>query len=120
VEVLEDDCLRIAGLADAALRDKMKTYRDLLAARAERLKGGARRYLPDSFWDEGAWGRMTRQEMESALILEAFKAHLGKATEEESRRLALLPSAQAPRQGGYRRPGDDGGGDGLRPRDSGR
>lgn len=100
VKTFEDDCLRIAALSDSALRDKMKTYRYLLAARSERAQDGSGKNLPESFWDEGVWGRMTREEMESTLILETFKAHLGKTTEEEVCRLSLLPSSQTRCQGG--------------------
>jgi hypothetical protein len=100
VQAFEDDCMRIANLSDSALRDKMKTYRHLLAARSERAKDGSGENLPESFWDEGAWDRMTREEMKSTLVLETFKAYLGKTTEEEACRLSLLPSSQTPCPGG--------------------
>jgi hypothetical protein len=100
VATLEDACLRISNLTEAQLREKMQAYRSVLIARAERLNGGARKSLPESFWDDGWWARMTREEMESVLVLETFKAFLGRTPEVEVRNLVSLPAAQPPRQGG--------------------
>jgi hypothetical protein len=80
VKVFENDCLKIAGLSDAAMRDKMKSYRQLLATQGEKLNGGARKHLPDAFWSESYWEGLSREEMESALVLESLKAQLGKST----------------------------------------
>jgi hypothetical protein len=99
-KTLEDACLRIARLSDDQIRQKISVYRSLLAARGERLAGGARKHLPESFWDDDLWARMTRGEMESALLLETLKSYLGKISEAEARELALLPPLQAPQQGG--------------------
>jgi hypothetical protein len=80
VQVFENDCLKIAGLSDAAMREKMKSYRELLATQGEKLNGGARKHLPDAFWTDSYWEGLNRQEMESALVLETLKAHLGKSS----------------------------------------
>ena len=69
VATLEDACLRISNLTEAQLREKMQTYQSVLIARTERLNGGAPQRLPESFWDDGWWARMTREEMESVLVL---------------------------------------------------
>jgi hypothetical protein len=99
VKTLEEDCLKIADFSDAALRDQMKSYRQLLASRAEELAGGARRHLPEAFHSDGYWRGLTREEMESALVLETLKAHLGKSPA-EARALTFLPASQPPQQGG--------------------
>ncbi len=100
VKTLEDACGRIANLTDAALRDKMKTYRQLLAARGESLEGGARRHLPEAFYSDDYWQGLKREEMESILVLETLKAYLGRSPESDWRDLVMLPSPQAFHQGG--------------------
>lgn len=100
VKTLEEACQRIATLSEAQIRDKIRAYRNLLEARGDKLNGGARKNLPEVFWDDGHWARMSREEMESVLVLETLKVHLGRAPEEEARRLVMLPSPQAPNQGG--------------------
>jgi hypothetical protein len=87
VDVLEEACRRIEGLSEAALRERVDRYRLLLAERAERLAGGARRTLPESFWKEETWSRLGREEMESILVLENLKGALGKSPEAEWRGL---------------------------------
>ncbi len=99
VNTLEEACRRIANLSEAQIREKIRIYRDLLAARGEKLDGGARKNLPEVFWDDGPWARMSREEMESVLVLETLKVLLGRAPEEEARRLVMLPSPQSPNQG---------------------
>jgi len=100
VKTLEDACGRIANLTDAALRDKMKTYRQVLAARGERLEGGARRHLPEAFYSDDYWQGLKRDEMESILVLETLKAYLGRSPESDWGDLVLLPSPQTLHQGG--------------------
>jgi hypothetical protein len=99
VAVLESDCRKIEALSDSALREQMQSYRQVLAAHAEKLDGGASRHLPEAFRSESYWRKMTREEMQSALVLETLKSYLGKAPAGQ-RALSFLPSAQAPRQGG--------------------
>jgi hypothetical protein len=43
---------------------------------------------------------MTREEMESVLVLETLKAYLGRTPEAEVRNLVSLPAAQPPPSGG--------------------
>jgi len=100
VATLEDACQRIANLTEAQLREKMQTYQSVLIARTERLNGGSRKRLPDSFWADGWRARMTREEMESVLVLETLKAYLGRTPEAEVRNLVSLPAAQPSPQGG--------------------
>ena len=62
--------------------------------------GGARKHLPESFWDESVWERMGREAMESALVVENLKVYLGKTPLDEVRELVSLPASQRPQQGG--------------------
>jgi hypothetical protein len=100
VKDLEESAARIARLTDAELRDKIRIYRGILLTRAERLPGGARKHLPESFWDESVWERMGREAMESALVVENLKVYLGKTPLDEVRELVSLPAPQRPQQGG--------------------
>ncbi len=99
VKAFESDCRTIAGFSDSALREQMTSYRQLLARRAEKLDGGARRHLPEAFHSEGYWQGLKREEMESTLVLEALKRYLGKSPA-DGRTLTFLPAPQPPRQGG--------------------
>ena len=99
VKTLEEDCQKIAGLPDAAMRDQMKSYRRLLAARGEKLNGGARKHLPEAFWSESYWEGLNREEMQSLLVLETLKGYLGKSPA-EGRSSVVVPSSQPPQQGG--------------------
>ncbi len=100
VKVLEESAAQVARLSDGELRNKINLYRAILLSRAEKLDGGARKHLPDSFWDDGVWAGMTRPAMEAVLVLESLKAHLGKIPLEEIRELVSLPALQRPQQGG--------------------
>ena len=100
VKVMEESAAQISALTDARIREKIGVYRGILLARAERLPGGARKNLPDVFWEESVWARMSREEMESALVLESLKAHLGKIPLEEVRGLISIQTPQRPQQGG--------------------
>jgi hypothetical protein len=99
VKTFERDCLNIAGLSDAAMRDKLKSYRQRLAARGEKLNGGAHKNLPDAFWSESYWEGLSREEIQSLLVLETLKGYLGKPSA-EWRGSVLMPSSQPPHQGG--------------------
>jgi hypothetical protein len=99
VKAFENDCLEVAGLSDAALRDRMKSYRQMLNLRTERLGDKARSRLPEAFHSDGYWQGLTREEMESTLVLETLKSYLGKSPA-AARGLTFLPTPQAPHQGG--------------------
>jgi hypothetical protein len=99
VQTLEEDCRKIAGLSDAAMREEMKSYRRHLAARGEKLNGGARKHLPEAFWSESYWEGLSREEMQSLLVLETLKGYLGKPPA-EVRGSVLAPAAQPPQQEG--------------------
>jgi hypothetical protein len=99
VKTLEEDCLKIAGFSDAALRDQMKSYRRLLATHGEKLNGGARKHLPEAFWSESYWEGLSREGMQSLMVLETFKGYLGKSPA-EGRGSFFTPSSQPPQQGG--------------------
>ena len=99
VKTMEEDCLKIAGLSDTAMRDQMESYRRLLAEHGEKLNGGARKHLPEAFWSESYWEGLNREEMQSLLVLEILKGHLGKSPA-GGRGSVFVPSSQPPQQGG--------------------
>lgn len=99
VKIFENDCRTIAGFSDSAMRDQMTSYRQLLALRADKLEGGARRHLPEAFYSESYWQGMKREEMESTLVLETLKRYLGKSPA-DGRSLTFLPVSPSPNQGG--------------------
>ena len=99
VKTLEEDCQKIAGLPDAAMRDQIKSYRRLLAERGEKLNGGASKHLPEAFWSESYWEGLSREEMQSLLVLEILKGYLGKSPAGGSGSV-FVPSSQPPQQGG--------------------
>jgi hypothetical protein len=95
VKKLEDDCRRIAGLPDDALRDHTRSWRRMLAARVEKIHNGVRKNLPDSFWADSYWDGLNREAMQSALVLETLKTYLGKPTSPQPDSV-FMPSLQAP------------------------
>jgi hypothetical protein len=99
VNTFENDCRTITGFSDSELREQMTSYRRLLALRAEKLDGGVRRHLPETFHSEGYWQGLKREEMESTLVLETLKRYLGKSPERKGA-LTFLPAPQSPNQGG--------------------
>ncbi len=99
VKFLEESAAQVARLTDAEIRNRIKLYRTILLSRAEKLEGGARKHLPDSFWNDEAWEGITRPAMEAVLVLESLKAHLGKIPLEEIRELISFPAPQRPQQG---------------------
>jgi hypothetical protein len=99
VQTLEEECRKISGLSEAAMRERVKSYRRQLAARGEKLNGGARKHLPEAFWSESYWEGLSREEMHSLLVLETLKGYLGKPPA-EVRGSVLAPTAQPPQQEG--------------------
>jgi hypothetical protein len=98
-KTLEEDCIKIACLSDDALRDKLNSYRRLLAGRGARPNGGEYKDLPDAFWKESYWEGLNREQMQSLLVLEALKGYLGK-TPAEWGGSAFLTSAKPTHPGG--------------------
>jgi hypothetical protein len=81
VPALEEACRRIDRLSEAELRERMAGYRRILQERADRLDGGARKHLPDAFWDNGYWAGLNVEHMRSVLVLETVKAMLGRSSD---------------------------------------
>jgi hypothetical protein len=81
VTAFEDACRRIDRLSEAELRERMGRYRQVLQARADALDGGARKHLPDAFWEAGYWAALSPEHMRAVLVLETLKAMLGKASD---------------------------------------
>lgn len=81
VPALEEACRRIDRLSEAELRERMSGYRRILQARADTLDGGARKHLPDVFWDNGYWAGLNIEQMRAVLVLETLKAMLGRSSD---------------------------------------
>jgi hypothetical protein len=81
VKALEAACGRIERLSEAELRERMARYRQVLQARADALKGGARKHLPDAFGESDYWAALGPEHMRSVLVLETLKAMLGKTSD---------------------------------------
>lgn len=69
---------KIQGYSDDTLRSKMKIYSGILKGRYDGGKSVDRRRPSDLFANETYWSRMTREEMQSALVIEYMKSRLGK------------------------------------------
>jgi hypothetical protein len=82
---MADDFSRIRSLSDNALKSKMKLYAGLLQNRynGDGARGHSKKLPASIFKDEGHWTRMSRDEMESALIIEYMKYAVGKTQADE-------------------------------------
>jgi hypothetical protein len=96
IRVLEASCRRIASLSDADIREKIQVYGAMLADRAAQLKTPVPRTLLETMRAEGYWEQWSRVEMESALVLEAFKSYLGRSADAGALRLSSIPAREAP------------------------
>ena len=78
VEVLAADFSRIRGYSDDTLRSKMDIYSDILKKRYNGDSHNGKQRLAKLLADKDHWSRMSRDEMESALVIEYMKAVIGK------------------------------------------
>ncbi len=81
---------RIRGFSEDTLRSKMKIYSGILQ---NRYDGGGRhigKLSAKLAKDKHHWARMSRDEMESVLIIEYMKLAVGKIRPEEVRALLDL------------------------------
>ncbi|MCK7512388.1 MAG: hypothetical protein MZV70_55680 [Desulfobacterales bacterium] len=81
VAALEDACRRIERLSDGELRERMARYRKVLAARADRLEGARASTCPTPSGPTATGPALTAEEMRSVLVLETFKAMIGKSSD---------------------------------------
>jgi hypothetical protein len=87
VEVLAADFSRIRGYSDDTLRSKMDIYSDILKKRYNGDRHNGKRRIAKMLADKDHWLGMSRDEMESALVIEYMKAVLGKTPAAEIEKL---------------------------------
>ena len=90
VESMAADFSRIRGFSDDTLRSKMKIYSGILQNRYNGGKGHAKKLPSFLFNNKNHWARMSKDEMESALVIEYMKYAIGKTQPDEVRALLGL------------------------------
>jgi hypothetical protein len=102
LQTLTSDFKRIRGLSENTLRSKMKIYSNILKNRYN--PGNPRsKNLPSKLFDNARhWQRMSKEEMQSALVVEYMKAVMGKTDADETGELLEssvkhLPAFRTPR-----------------------
>ena len=84
------DFSRIRGFSEDTLRSKMKIYSGILQNRYDGGKGHAKKLPSFLFKNKNHWAQMSRDEMESALVIEYMKYAVGKTRPDEVRALLGL------------------------------
>jgi len=90
VEAMAVDFSRIRGFSEDTLRSKMKIYSGILRKRYNGAKGHAKKLPSFLFENKNHWARMSKDEMESALVIEYMKYAVGKTRSDEVRALLGL------------------------------
>jgi hypothetical protein len=90
VEAMAGDFSRIRGFSEDTLISKMKIYSGILQNRYNGGKGHAKKLPSFLFNNKNHWDQMSRDEMESALVIEYMKYAIGKTQPDEVRALLGL------------------------------
>lgn len=80
---MADDFSRIVGLPGAALISKMEIYARLLEKRYNMGRQRSKKWPSNLLENKNHWRQLSRDEMESALVIEYMKYALGKSRPEE-------------------------------------
>ena len=83
VESMVCNFSRIKGFSEDTLRSKMQIYSGILQNRYDGGKGHAKKLPASLFKDKNHWAQMSRDEMESALVIEYMKYAVGKTRPDE-------------------------------------
>ena len=83
VETMTGDFSRIRGFSEDTLRSKMQIYSGILQNRYDGGKGHAKKLPAYLFKNKNHWAQMSRDEMESALVIEYMKYAVGKTRPDE-------------------------------------
>jgi len=94
VEVLAADFSRIRKFSDDTLRSRMNTYSHILKRRYNGDNLNGKKRLSKLLGDKALWSEMSRDEMESALVIEYMKAVIGKTPASEIEELLGFNSIQ--------------------------
>jgi hypothetical protein len=77
-EALASDFSQIKKFTDDTLRAKMDIYSNILKRRYIGANHNGKKRLPKLLADKDHWSGMSREEMESALVIEYMKSVIGK------------------------------------------
>jgi hypothetical protein len=83
VEKLSSDYAQIKALSTGALRARMQVYSNVLKERYRSPGQRSNKWPADIFANTAYWSTMTREEMQSALVVEYLKHALGKTRPHE-------------------------------------
>ena len=83
VESMAGDFSRIRGFSEDTLRSKMAIYSDILQNRYDGGKGHAKKLPSFLFKNKNHWAQMSKDEMESTLVIEYMKYAVGKTRPDE-------------------------------------
>jgi hypothetical protein len=90
VNTLAGDFARIRGLSRDALRSKMDIYSNILKSRYNSGRRPLNKEASKLFEDQKHWYQMSKDEMESAIIIEYMKYTIGKTRPDDVRELLGL------------------------------
>jgi len=94
VEVLAADFSRIRKFSDGTLRSKMDMYSNILMRRHNGDNHNGKKRLAQLLANKSHWSAMSREEMESALVIEYMKAVIGKTPAAETQELLDFKTVQ--------------------------
>ena len=94
VEVMASNFSRIRKFTDDTLRSKMDIFSDILKRRYNGDNLNGKKWLAKLLADKGHWSGMSREEMESALVIEYMKAVIGKTPAADIEELLELKAVQ--------------------------
>ena len=90
VESMVCNFSRIRGFSEETLRSKMQIYSGILQNRYNEGKGHPKKLPASLLKDKNHWAQMSRDEMESALVIEYMKYAVGKTRADEVEELLDL------------------------------
>ena len=91
-DILTGAFSKMMNLSAEELKDKMKLYVDILKKRYSRVSSNSVKWSPKIFEDKLQWLKMSKEEMQSALVVEYMKYVLGKTDIREVGALFSLPN----------------------------
>ena len=94
MEVLAADFSRIRKFSDGTLRSKMDMYSNILMRRHNGDNHNGKKRLAQLLANKSHWSAMSREEMESALVIEYMKAVIGKTPAAETQELLDFKTVQ--------------------------
>jgi hypothetical protein len=83
VNTLAGDFARIRGLSRDALRSKMDLYSNILKSRYNSGRRPLKKEASKLFEDQKHWHQMSKDEMESAMVIEYMKFSIGKTRSDD-------------------------------------